>query len=291
MEAVRSARRLRVPLVGTNHWAIGAFDAYVPIPAPLFANAGIKAVTWYYNHCDIVTGPSRSVLDEMRNFGLRRPHVVISNPIDTALYRPRPPAERQHLKAARSFSEATILYAGRLAVEKNIDILIRALHLLRREFPHAMLALAGHGSARPELEALAHALGVASQVRFLGTLSAASLAEACQAADIFATASTSETQCMALLPAMSTGLPAVGARSRALVEYAEDAGLLAEPGDAGDVAAKLGMLLRNPSLRHDMGSRAQRFAERFSLADVASRWEELYTSLAESGSMSLPHAA
>ena len=93
-----------------------------------------------------------------------------------------------------------------------------------------MLALAGHGSARRQLEALANNLGVASRVRFLGTLSAASLAEACQSADIFATASTSETQCMALLQAMSTGLPAVGARSRALVEYIPpDAGLLAEP--------------------------------------------------------------
>ena len=47
-EAVRTARCLHVPLIGTNHWAIGAFDAYLPIPAPLFAQADTRAVTWYY---------------------------------------------------------------------------------------------------------------------------------------------------------------------------------------------------------------------------------------------------
>lgn len=291
-EALRTAHRLRVPLIGTNHWAVGEFGAYLPVPTKLFTYASIGAVTWYYNHCHVVTGPSRSVLDEMQAFGLRRPHFVVSNPIDTSLFCPAPSGSRKHLKKAFSFSEATILYAGRLAVENNIDVLVHALALLRHEIPNAMLVLAGHGTARQGLEALVRELGVASGVRFLGTLSPAALADAYRGADVFATASTSETQGMALLQAMSSGLPTVGARRRALTEYIpRDVGFLAEPGAPDDFADKLAVLLRQPALRDEMGERAMRFAQRFALTEVVSTWEEIYDSITEAPSMCLRDAA
>ncbi len=291
-EAVRTARRLRVPLIGTNHWAVGEFGAYFPVPAQFFARASIGAVTRFYNQCDRVTAPSHSVLQEMCAFGLRRPHCVVSNPIDTSSFAPALPPERERLKRSLGFSPATILYAGRLAVEKNIDILIRALALLATRNPDAMLALAGHGTAHSGLEALARQQGVVSQVRFLGTLGTAELGDACRAADVFATASTSETQGMALLQGMSAGLPAVGADWRALREYVPpDAGFLAVPHQPGDFAAKLDVLLRESPLRHGMGERAARFARRFSVARVADNWEKLYASVVAGAPLSLPDAA
>ncbi len=276
-EALAAARRLRVPLVGTNHWAIGEFSMYAPIAARQFARYSVKAATAYYNRCAIVTGPSRSVLDEMRASGLRKPAQVVSNPIDTALFRPGEADERQALKRSLGFSGSTILYAGRLAIEKNIDVLVRALAIVAREQPDAMLALAGHGTARPRLAQLAADLGVGQRVKFLGTLDKPALAQAYRAADVFAIASTSETQSMVLLQAMSSGLPAVGARWRALPEYiADDAGLLAEPGDAGQFAAHLLTLLREPSMRAQMGERAWAKARRFGIAETVAAWERIY---------------
>jgi 1,2-diacylglycerol 3-alpha-glucosyltransferase len=278
-EALRAARRLRVPLVGTNHWAIGEFGAYTPLPAAVFARLSVKAVTRYYNHCAVVTGPSGSVIDEMLACGLRRPHRVVSNPIDTACFQPPTAAQRQALKRVLGFSEATILCAGRLAVEKNIDVLIRALARVAQQVPSAVLALAGHGSDRDRLQRLAGELGVAHRVRFLGTLDKPALADAFRAADVFAIASTSETQSMVLLQAMSAGLPAVGARWRALPEYIEDgAGLLACPGQHEQFAAHLVTLLQQPSLRMRMGDRGAQIAQRFSVSNVAAAWEEIYAS-------------
>ena len=96
-------------------------------------------------------------------------------------------------------------------------------------------------------------------------------------ADLFAIASTSETQSMVLLQAMSSGLPAVGARWRALPEYiGDDAGLLAEPGDAAQFAAHLLSILRAPSMRAQMGERATAAARRFGLAETVSAWEQIY---------------
>jgi len=276
-EALVAARRLGVPLVGTNHWAIGEFSMYAPVGARQFARYSVKAATAYYNRCAFVTGPSRSVVDEMRAYGLRKPARVVSNPIDTMLFRPGDARERRMLKHRLGFSDATILYAGRLALEKNIDVLVRALASVVREIPDAMLALAGHGTDRPRLERLAAALGVGQRVRFLGTLDKPALAEAYRAADVFAIASTSETQSMVLLQAMSSELPAVGARWRALPEYiGDDAGLLAEPGDASQFAAHLLSILRAPSMRATMGERAAAIARRFGLAETVSAWEQIY---------------
>ena len=276
-EALVAARRLGVPLVGTNHWAIGEFGMYAPVGARQFARYSVKAATAYYNRCAFVTGPSHSVVDEMRACGLRKPARVVSNPIDTMLFRPGDAGERRMLKHRLGFSDATILYAGRLAVEKNIDVLVRALACVAKEMPDAMLALAGHGTDRPRLERLAAELGVGRRVRFLGTLDKPALAEAYRAADVFAIASTSETQSMVLLQAMSSGLPAVGARWRALPEYiGDDAGLLAEPGDAAQFAAHLLSLLRAPSMRARMGERAAAIARRFGLAETVSAWEQIY---------------
>lgn len=278
-EAVSVARRLRVPIVGTNHWAIGEFGAYIPFAAALFARTSVKAVTSYYNRCAVVTGPSRSVVDEMQAHGLRRPFAVVSNPIDTSLFHPSTLAEKISLKLRLGFSNATILYAGRLAIEKNIDVLIRAVALLKRNVPDVMLALAGHGTARDRLERLARELDIADRLRFLGTLDKTALADAYRAADVFAIASTSETQSMVLLQAMSSGLPAVGARWRALTEYIPSvAGLLAEPGNAEDFAAKLETILRQRSVRESMGHHAARTAQRFSTSNVIETWEDIYAS-------------
>lgn len=278
-EALNVARRLRVPLVGTNHWAIGEFGGYLPFAARLFARASVKAVTGYYSRCARVTGPSNSVVDEMRAFGLRRPATVVSNPVDTSLFHPPTTAEKICLKSRFGFSNATILYAGRLAIEKNIDVLIRALALLKHEVPPVMLALAGHGTARGRLERLARELNIADRVRFLGTLDKRTLADAYRAADVFCIASTSETQSMVLLQAMSSGLPAVGARWRALTEYIPDAaGFLAEAGRHEDFAARLATVLRQPSLRASMGDYAGRFAQRFCTANVVAMWEDVYAS-------------
>ncbi|XBS71868.1 glycosyltransferase [Acerihabitans sp. KWT182] len=119
LEALSAARHLDVPVVGTNHWAIGEFCGYTPFSAPFFRDVSLRAVTRFYNHCAMVTAPSHSVTDEMCAFGLSRPYRVISNPVDTDRFRPQTDARRAVLKRAYGFSQSTIVYAGRLADEKK----------------------------------------------------------------------------------------------------------------------------------------------------------------------------
>lgn len=285
MAGRQAARRLRLPLVGTNHWSVGAFDVYVPFARPLFRRVSSTWVAHYYQCCDWVTAPSRFTIDEMRAHGLKRPVSVLSNPIDTHLFSPASRAEKRNLKRRFSLGSPVIVYAGRLGQEKHVDILIRAVARVRHVFPDVCLVIAGHGSARQTLERLAHQLGIGQRVLFMGTLEHRVLAQVLAASDVFAIASTSETQSMVLLQAMACALPAVGARSGGLIEHiSESAGLQAQPGSADDFKDKLIKVLSDDGLRQSMARQARRFTQEFSISRVADAWEALYERvLAEDG--------
>src|SRR3989344_1557289 len=276
-EAVRAARKLDVPLVGTNHSAVAAFADYFPFAKQRLAGLTFRAVVGYYNNCDFVSGPSRSVIQDMQDLGLHAPADVVSNPINTEAFHPVTPEEKEALKKKLSFAAATIMYAGRFGIEKNIDVLIRAMAQVRSSLPGAILVLAGHGSDEPRLRNLIRELDLGASVRFSGTLPHARLAETYQASDVFAIASTSETQSMVLLQAMNCGLPAIGADSLSLKEYIpEGAGLRATPGSADDFAAKIVRVLQDPQRYRQMSASALSFAQQFSPDAVVSRWVEIY---------------
>jgi glycosyltransferase involved in cell wall biosynthesis len=273
--ASAAARRLDVPLIGTNHWAVGGFAIYAPeVARGACAHICWRAVARFYDRCQWVSAPSQSTLAELRAHGLGRPAGVISNPIDNALFRPAIPGERESLRRRWGLRGPTVLFAGRLAREKRVDVLIRALPALRQTVPDAILVLAGHGTAEAELRVLARALAVSDAVRFTGTLTQPVLAELCRASDVFAIASTSESQSMMLLQAMSSGLPAVAARHGPLPEYLSGGGgLLAQPDDAADFAAKLAVLLRDPARA---AQQAHRSAAPFAAASIADAWQDVY---------------
>src|SRR3989338_952310 len=207
MEMLSASHMLKVPLIGTNHFAVTEYAMYFPSIKPeRFKRWSLRGVVWYFNHCDFVSAPSQSNLDEMKANGLKSASKVISNPIDTHIFHTPAEGERQTLKKKFGFSDVTMIYAGKFAPEKYVDDLIRTLPHIISVIPDAMLVLAGHGSERQKLEELSRSLGVFEHVKFTGTLTKRELADAFRAADMFVSASTSETQSMVLFQAMSCGL-------------------------------------------------------------------------------------
>ena len=123
------------------------------------------------------------------------------------------------IKTRLGLSDHTIVYAGRLGIEKNLDAVLRAVAISKQSYPSIRLVIAGHGADEGRLRNLAECLDLTSNVRFLGTLDKPVLSELFQGSDIFVTMSASETQCLALIQAMASGLPVIGANARALPEF------------------------------------------------------------------------
>ncbi len=275
LEALIASKLLQVPIVGTNHTAITEFARYAPIHTRAIENMLIRYVNWYYGKCDFVTAPSKSVGDEMIQFGFSGKTKVISNPIDTKTFSPSP--QKTELKNKLGFSKSTVIHAGRLAEERKIDVILKAVASAQREIPELELVIAGGGSDEKRLRLLAHSLGIENSVKFLGVLTKPKLAEAYNASEIFAITSTADTQSLVMMQAMACGLPVIGVRARAFPEYINsENGILIEPGDDKALAEKIIFLFKHADIRKKLGYGAREYSTQFSAPEIAGQWEKIY---------------
>jgi len=174
-------------------------------------------------------------------------------------------------------AEPVVIYSGRIASEKRIDVLLHAVKLLTPHFPSLSLLITGLGVEHHNLRILAHQLAIEKWVHFTGFVPPDELARYYRASDAFVIMSTADSQSLSLMQAYATGVPAVCARSKGLPDYTpSDCGFLVEPGDHRALAEKLKLLLNDDALRERMGKAAVTFAKTLSPEKIAKEWEEIY---------------
>jgi 1,2-diacylglycerol 3-alpha-glucosyltransferase len=270
-EAKRAARKFGVPLVGTNHTAIEDFFPF-----------GMRTImrhidARYYNHCDFVTTPYQTLIDRMREAGFTRPAKPLANPVELEHFTPPMPGQKEALRQTHNLQGPVVLYVGRLGIEKYVDVVVRGVAELVKQFPTITLVATGHGAAEPSLRRLVAQLGIEKNVRFVGFLERAVLADMYKVADAFAFMSTSDSQSISLMQAYATGVPAVCARARGLPDFTpQRVGFLVEPGDHHALAAHLHTLLSDQNIHDTMGKAAIEFVSKLSPSHIADQWEEVY---------------
>jgi len=280
LEALTASKILKIPLVGTNHTAITEFIKKFPLKSRYLENLSLKFMSWYYNRCDYVTTPAKFIYEEMKTHGFKRPHEVISNAIDLNIFTTLNQAKIKIIKEKYNFNNHTLIYAGRLAKEKSVDIVFRALSLAKKKIPDITLALAGHGSDEQNLKKLAKELKIENNVRFLGTLDKNELNLALNASDIFVTASTSEVQPMTILQAYACSIPAIGVNINTMPEIINGQnGLLSTPGDYTEMSEKIIDLLENKEKRNKMGKYALDFVKNYSVEYISKEWEAIFNKI------------
>lgn len=269
-EALRVAKRYRIPLIGTNHTPVEEFYPWAP-------HIARRLDAMYYNNCQFVSAPYTRLLEDMREKGFKRSGAGVQNPVELPLFMAPTPEEKAEIKKGLKLQCPTILYAGRLAREKHVDVIIKAISKLLPEFPLLTFVATGHGLENERLKALTSKLGLADNVRFTGFIPAEKLAVYYQAADIFAIMSTADSQSLSLMQAYATGLPVVAARSRGFLDYVPpECGFLVEPENIEELAGRLRQLLNDASLAKRMGDAGISYVKQFSPEIIAERWENIY---------------
>jgi glycosyltransferase involved in cell wall biosynthesis len=171
---------------------------------------------------------------------------------------------------------------GRLVWVKGFDLLVRAFPDVLAHVPTARLILVGDGPERAHLKTQAAALGIADRVRLGGAVDAATgLLDHLAAADVCAAPSRNEGMGRALVEAMALGLPVVGTMVGGIpsVIGADEAGRLVPTENPHALAAALGELGRDPTLRTKLAEAARARAEQFSTAVADARLLNLYAAL------------
>jgi 1,2-diacylglycerol 3-alpha-glucosyltransferase len=279
--AVISARRLGVKVVGTNHFMPENLAPYVPLLSRL--KPAFNWVLWHwmrqtYDHLDAVAGPSRAAVSLLHSVGLRPPVIPISCGVNTALFHTDPSVDRLTWRAHYGIDPHKIIFffVGRVDREKHLDVLLRALHVLNRT--DIQFVIAGKGAHKKKLIALAKELKLGAMVHFTGFLPQSDLPAVLNSSDIFAMPSEAELLSISTLQAMGCGLPVLAANAVALPELVtEDLnGLLFEPGNVADAAHCMEWFADHPERWLGMGAASQEKAQAHSLEHIVRQYETLY---------------
>lgn len=166
------------------------------------------ACTLLHNHCDAVIALSKKKEDQLRDWGTNVPLVRIPTGVDPL---PVSKAATEDFKKKWGLlpKDEVIMFVGRLAAEKNIDLLIDAFEEVARRRPHAKLVLVGDFEYRRTLEEHAARLDARDRVIFTGSMPRETLGAAYTNATVFAFPSLTDTQGLVLHEAANAGVPLV----------------------------------------------------------------------------------
>jgi len=161
---------------------------------------------------------------------------------------------------------------------EGLKILMKALKVVRKEYPEVVLLATREGKYTPELREFARKEGLEDAVIFTGDVDNPYVP--LNVCDVFTYASLGGGLSIALLEAMSMGKPIITCSVGGSTEAIEDGhnGLLAAP-DPYDIAAKIGILLKDKGYAAMLGENARRTVEeRFTWDKAAERFIELFKS-------------
>ncbi|MFW5902193.1 MAG: glycosyltransferase [Thermodesulfobacteriota bacterium] len=206
--AMRTAYRRNLPLVFTHHTLYEEYTHYVPNNSGIMKRFAIKLSTLYANLCYQVVAPSESIAVLIKERGVKRPVRVIPTGIDLAGFGKGDGTKFR--KAHQIPEDARVIgHLGRLAPEKNLAYLARAVAGAMKNDAQLWFLVVGSGPSEAEMKKILADAGLSGRLVMPGKQTGRDLVDAYHAMDLFAFASKSETQGMVMAEAMACGLPVV----------------------------------------------------------------------------------
>lgn len=211
---LRAGRQLHIPVVHTYHTLITEYTNHIPVFGSFYPTQWLIK-KYCINHSiryglavDALITPSHAMAQILHTYGIRRKIDVVSTGIDRDFFAH---AQGERIFRLHSLDTHTkiILYVGRLATEKSVDLLIRSFALLNQSYPHTRLILLGSGPQKKEYTDLAHTLGMTDKILFPGFVTPEVARHYFKAAYIFAFPSHTDTQGIVIAEAMAAGAAVV----------------------------------------------------------------------------------
>ena len=263
---VKAARQLGFPLIASAHTDYDQYAARYGVTWAL--RAGWHYLRWFYGQAHKVLCPSRIYEEHLHSRGVMHTGVW-SRGVDPACFHPRFRSEAYRARFGVGPGDLLITYIGRIAREKNLELLIHAWETLAPVRGTAQLVLVGGGPLEDEIRRREVA-----GVHVTGLLQGRELSEAYASADAFTFPSPTETFGNSLLEAMGSGLPSLVAASGGVLEFSEHGGnaWLVAPDSAAAIVDGLERLLTDPALRRRLGHGGLETA-------AARDWDRVYDQL------------
>jgi glycosyltransferase involved in cell wall biosynthesis len=267
---LRYGQRHKVPMVASYHTHFDQYLDYYRLP--FLKKMLWTYVTWFHSHCERNYCPSASTKQILEENGIQNVEIW-SRGIDHSLYHPkyRTPKFREKYQIAPD--KLLLLYVGRVAPEKDIDILLDSYQTLPQDVTDRVhLVIVGDGPLLQKINQNDY-----PNMTWTGFLRGKELSEAYASSDLFVFPSTTETFGNVVLEAMASGLPVIGADSGGVVDSITHMknGLLCHPRSVESFREGINLLVRNDHLRLQMAHFSRTHALKRS-------WESIFDRLTDS---------
>ena len=282
--ALRYCRPLQIPVVYTNHTRYDLYaQAYLPMMPDEVSQGLLQAyMPTFCRAVDLVITPSAGMEKILRELNVDVPIKVVPNGVDLKNFHSASPLPRTDF----GYKEDDILlvYAGRIALEKNLPFLLESFTGIAQAIPNVHLLIIGGGVQQyeDEIRSLVSELKLVQRVRLTGRISYDQLPAYLAMCNIFVTASVTEVHPLSVIEGMGTGLPIMGIESVGVGDIVEDGvtGLLATH-DLPAFTAKLTRLCLDPNLRAQMSDTARKASSAFAIENITrimlTQYEKLAT--------------
>ncbi|NLK21313.1 MAG: glycosyltransferase family 4 protein [Epulopiscium sp.] len=279
------SKKLDIPMVHTYHTMYEDYVHYVSRgKLTQFTPKMARSLSRIFcNRCDKVVAPTNKVRDLLFEYGVKKPIEVIPTGINLEPFRKEnfDKIEIQGLKNEYGLKESdpVILFIGRIAKEKSIDVVIHEMPTLLKKLPNAKFMVVGDGPMKKELEKLCKTLNIEKSVIFAGEQPWDTIGKFYQLGDVFISASVTETQGLTFAEAMAAKIPVVAKQDKSLEGIIEDKvnGRLFTQND--ELSSILFELLTDKPLRENLAQNAIKTVEPFSSDYFGERLEQVYQSL------------
>jgi 1,2-diacylglycerol 3-alpha-glucosyltransferase len=278
--AVRSmfaGRVLRKPVVVSFHTMVTeASKYYVKLP---FLDPILNRLFWIYlrqllERADAVVVPSEAIRAELSQYapGMKRIEVIPTG-VDCSLFSPE--VDGTVIRKRHGLDKGkVVLNVGRIAWEKNLDLILKGFSVMKNRNDGVWLMIVGDGPAREHYTRLAAELGVTERTIFTGFVPDAELPQYYAASDAFVMASKFETQGIVVLEAMACGKSVAGINYRAVAEIVKDGvnGFLFDESPESCASAMEAAL----DCTDDVRSAARQRAKEYSMMDSVGKLVKVY---------------
>jgi 1,2-diacylglycerol 3-alpha-glucosyltransferase len=283
--ALHYCRPKQIPIIFTNHTRYDLLaQVYLPAMPEEISHRLLHAyMPDFCKAVDLVILPSAGMKKVLRALGVKSLIQVVPNGVDLDRFHKAKPLPR----AEFGFSNQDILlvYAGRIAPEKNLDLLLNSFAGIAQAISNVYLLIIGRGQQQHEdnLRDLTHELDLKGRVHFTGLIPYDQLPSYFSMCDVYVTASVIETFGMSTVEAMGTGLPVMGIQSIGAGDIIEDGvtGFLAANSIAA-FTAKLTRLCLDPNLRAQMGRSARQASSIYAIERTTNIMLKHYEQLTKS---------
>ena len=270
LSALRAARRLGIPVVSGFHTNFQQYSDHYGFGVLTRLLTGY--LRWFHNRSRLTLVPSPSQRLELQRRGFERLE-LLARGVDGQLFHPARRSAALRAEWGLGEDEIAVLHVGRLAAEKNLQLLTRAFRQLQRDLPQQRLrlVLVGDGPLRAQLQTeLPEAL-------FCGVQRGEALAAHYASGDLFLFPSLSETFGNVVLEALASGLAVVAFDQAAAAQHIRHGhnGALAMPGDEVAFIESARWLLEDPESLRRVRLNARQHAGKQGWPAIVERFESL----------------